>query len=85
MWQYFPVVFRVRSKKLSWWGQWENKVKGIKYKLSVIKISMRNVKYSVSNIVSDTVITVFGVRQVLDFLGRSLHKVYKCLITVLNT
>ena len=42
-----------------------------------------DIKYSLCNIANNIVITMYGVRWVLDLSGWSLHKLYKCLITIL--
>ena len=65
-------------------GVWEmsKNSEGIKYQLAV-KTSHGVVKYSIGNIVSNTVITVHDVRWVLDSSGGLLHKLYKHLNTML--
>lgn len=42
-------------------------------------------KESIGNIVNNTVVTMYGVRWVLDPLRLSLYKSYKRLITMWNT
>ena len=66
-------------------GEWRGENgQGIKkYKLSVIKNCRGDIKYSTQNTVSNIVITMCRVRWALDLLEWSLHKLYKCLITML--
>lgn len=47
------------------------------------KNSQGDARYSIGNIVNNTVITTYGVKWVLDFLGSSFLKLYKCLTTIL--
>ena len=50
------------------------------------KNSLRDVKHNIGKTGNDMVIALMnGVRWVLDLFGRSLHKVYQCLITMLCT
>ena len=55
-----------------------------KYELMVTKQSW-DVKYRVRNIDNNIVIIVYGARWVLELLGESLNKLYKCLTTILYT
>ena len=55
-----------------------------KYELMVTKQSW-DVKYRVRNIDNHIVIIVYGARWVLELLGESLNKLYKCLTTILYT
>ena len=63
----------------------ENKVKGLKSTNWQLQNSQRDEKYNIRNIVSNSVIILIGARWVLELLGGSLYKSYKCLTTVLYT
>ena len=43
-----------------------------------------DIKYSIGNIVSNILITIYGDRLLLDLLEWSFWKLYKCLITILH-
>ena len=47
--------------------------------------SHRDVKYSLKNILNKTVITIHGVRRILDLLKGSCRKLQKCLTPILYT
>ena len=49
------------------------------------KIVTGHVKYSIGNTVNNMVITVYGIRWIVDLSGGSLRKLYKCLTTILYT
>ena len=69
-----------------WEVSWRmKKVKGLGSTNCIIKRVRGGGKYSIENIVNNTVITTSGVRQVLDLWGRSHCKAYKSLITMLYT
>ena len=50
-------------------GGWVEKVKGLKSTNSLLQNSHEDVKYSIANIVNNILITMHGVRWVLDLLG----------------
>ena len=54
----------------------------IVYTYQVIK-SYKDVKYWIENIVNYVVITVYGIRWAWELSGWSLHKLHRCLTTVL--
>ena len=48
-------------------------------------ISSWDVKYSIENIINNTVITMYGARWVLEISWGIVCKVYDCLTTMLYT
>ena len=50
-------------------GEWVKKLKMIKYKLPIIKMVNRDIKYSTGNTVGNIVITVQGARRVQKISG----------------
>ena len=64
---------------------WVKGVKGLGSKDWQEQNSHGDVKYSIGNIVNNTVITRYGARGLLDLLRGSLYKLCKCLTTMLNT
>ena len=57
-------------------GGWVKQVNGIKrYKLPVIKLSHRDEKYNIKNIVNNVVITLYGDRQGLHLLWWALNSI----------
>ena len=59
------------------------KEKGLRSTNWQLQNNHRDVKYSVGNVVNNIVLIMYGVTWVLDLLGGSLCKLYKCLITML--
>lgn len=64
------------------WGMMKE-MKGLKTTNWQLQNSPGDVKDSIGNIVSNIVVTMYGVRWVLDLLGGPLFKL--CLITLLYT
>lgn len=50
-----------------------------------LRNSHGDVKYTIGNTVSNTIIIMYGAGCILELSGGSLHKVYKCLTTTLYT
>ena len=66
-------------------GGWEKRVKVLRNTSWQLQNSPGDVKSSIGNMVSNIVITMHGDTWGLDLLGESLHKLYKCLVTMLYT
>ena len=66
-------------------GGWVKKVKELRSTNWWLQNSQGDIKYGIGNIVNNIVGTVYDVRVVIDLLGRSVHKLYKCLIMGLYT
>ena len=93
MWNLKNKIIEQNSKlqiqMTNWWlpgrEDWWDGCKGVgvkMYRLSYIKTAMGGVKYSIGNIVHSLVITVCGVRWMLDLLWWSFRKLCKCPITM---
>lgn len=88
MWDYNTCSDRLTNTEnkqtvARWEGLGENG-EAIKYK-SAATNTHGDVKYGMGNIENNILITMCGVRWVLDLLVGSLYKLYKCLITLLYT
>ena len=65
-------------------GHWVKKRKRLGSTNWSLQNGHEDVKHSIGNIVNNIIITMHGLRWVLDLLGGTLHKLYKCLTTTLK-
>ena len=63
-------------------GNWVKNVKGLRSTNWLLQNNHRDVRYSIGNVVNNTVITMYGATWLLDLSGGSLHKLYTCLCTM---
>ena len=71
------------------WGRelraWVKTLKGLRGTNWWLHSSQGDVKFSIENMVSNIVITMYGARRVLDLSGGTLYKLDNCLTTMLYT
>ena len=57
-------------------GGWVKKAKGLRSTNWLLQNSHGDVKYRIRNIVNNIVLSMYGVRWVVDLLGQSLSRLY---------